>query len=79
MDATLWNEMAQMQQDLRIIQLAAEALQEKLGNLMNRFQEQTKPEEYPKKFTDLKGILGGVDISYEEIKAAEYKVPENLL
>jgi hypothetical protein len=32
-----------------------------------------------RKFTDLEGIWAGIDFSYEEIKAAEYKIPEDLL
>ena len=79
MDTTLWNEVTKIEQDLRLIQLAVEALQERLNKLKSHFHEQAKSKDRPTKFTDLKGILGGVNISYEEIKAAEYKVPEDLL
>lgn len=79
MDAILWNELNQIQQDIRIVQMAIEALQAKVNELMSRVQEQAKAEDRPKKFTDLEGIWEGANFSYEEIKAAEYKVPEDLL
>ncbi|MEA3340984.1 MAG: hypothetical protein U9R15_13550 [Chloroflexota bacterium] len=77
MDAILVDELNQVLLDLRTLQMTVEALQEKMKGLMSRVQEQAKAS--PKKFADLKGILGGVNLSYEEIKAAEYKVPEDLL
>lgn len=79
MDAILWNELNQVQQDLRIVQMAIEALQAKVNELMSRVQEGAKAEGRPTKFTDLKGIWKGANFSYEEIKAAEYKVPEDWL
>ena len=79
MDAILVDELNQVLLDLRTVQMTVEMLQKKVKELMSRVQEQAKAEEHPKKFTDLKGILGGVNLSYEEIKAAEYKVPEDLL
>jgi hypothetical protein len=59
--------------------MTVETLQTKVKELISRVQEQTKAEDRPKKFTDLKDIWEGADFSYEEIKAAEYKVPEDLL
>lgn len=79
MDAILWNELNQVQQDLRIVQLAIETLQAKVNELMSRVQEGAEAEGHPTKFTDLKGIWEGANFSYEEIKAAEYKVPEDWL
>jgi predicted transcriptional regulator len=79
MDAILWNELNQVQQDIRIVQMAIEALQAKVNELMSRVQEETRAEGRPTKFTDLKGIWEGANFSYEEIKAAEYKVPEDWL
>jgi cell division septum initiation protein DivIVA len=79
MDATFLNELDQIQRDLRIVQMAVEALQARVNELRSRVQEQTKTEGRPTKFTDLKGIWEGANFSYEEIKAAEYKVPEDWL
>jgi len=79
MDAILLNELDQIQQDLRIVQMAVEALQARVNELMSRVQEQTKTEVHQAKFTDLKGIWEGANFSYEEIQAAEYKIPEDLL
>ena len=79
MDTMTWNEMTQLQQDIRLTQLAVEALQVKANELMGRFYEQTKLEDRPKKFADLEGIWEGANLSYEEIQAAEYKVPQDLL
>jgi len=79
MEAILWNELNQIQQDLRIAQMAIEALQTRMNELRSRIREGAKAEDRPTKFTDLKGIWKGANFSYEEIKAAEYKVPEDLL
>jgi len=79
MDAMLLNELSQVQQDLRIVQMAIEALQAKVNELMSRVQGGAKAEGRPTKFTDLKGIWEGANFSYEEIQAAEYKVPEDWL
>ncbi len=79
MEAILWNELNQIQQDLRIAQMAIEALQTRMNELRSRVQERAKAEDHPTKFTDLKGIWKGANFSYEEIKAAEYKVPEDWL
>jgi len=78
MDAILLNELDQIQQDLRIVQMAVEALQARVNELRSRVQEWAKAEGRPK-FTDLEGIWEGANFSYEEIKAAEYQVPEDLL
>jgi cell division septum initiation protein DivIVA len=78
MDAILLDELDQIQQDLRIVQMAVEALQARVNELMSRVQERAKAEGRPK-FTDLEGIWEGANFSYEEIKAAEYQVPEDLL
>lgn len=79
MDAILLNQLDQVQQDLRIVQMAVEALQARVNELMSRVQEGTKAEGRPTKFTDLEGLWEGANFSYEEIKAAEYQVPEDLL
>jgi cell division septum initiation protein DivIVA len=79
MDAILWNELNQIQQDIRIVQMAIEALQTRVNELRSRVQEGAKVEGRPTKFTDLEGIWKGANFSYEEIKAAEYKVPEDWL
>ena len=79
MDTILWNELNQIQQDLRVAQMTIEALQAKVNKLMSRTQDGAKAEDRPTKFTDLEGIWEGANFSYEEIKAAEYRVPEDLL
>lgn len=79
MDAILLNELDQIQQDLRIVQMAVEALQTRVNELMSHVQERAKTEGHLTKFTDLEGIWEGANFSYEEIKAAEYQVPEDLL
>ena len=79
MDAILLDELNQVLLDLRAVQMAVETLQTRVKELMSRVQEQTRAEDHPKKFTDLKDIWEGADFSYEEIKAAEYKVSEDLL
>jgi hypothetical protein len=78
-DTILLDELNQVLLDLRAVQMTVETLQTKVKELMSRVQEQTGAEDRPKKFTDLEGIWEGADFSYEEIKAAEYKVPEDLL
>jgi len=79
MEAILLNELNQIQQDLRIVQMAVESLQARVNELRSRVQEGIKAEGRPTKFTDLEGIWEGANFSYEEIKAAEYQVPEDLL
>jgi len=79
MDTILWNELSQIQQDLHVAQMAIETLQTKMNKLMSRIQEGAKAEDRPAKFTDLEGIWEGANFSYEEIKAAEYQIPEDLL
>ena len=79
MDAILLNQLDQVQQDLRIVQMAVEALQARVNERMSCVQEGAKAEGRPTKFTDLEGIWEGANFSYEEIKAAEYQVPEDLL
>jgi len=79
MDATLLNELDQIQQDLRIVQMAVESLQARVNELVSRVQKGAKAESHLTKFTDLEGIWEGANFSYEEIKAAEYQVPEDLL
>ena len=65
MDAILLNELDQIQQDLRIVQMAVEALQARVNELMSRVQERTKTEGHLTKFTDLKGIWKGANFSNE--------------
>jgi len=79
MDTILLNELNQVLLDLRTVQMTVETLQARVKELMSRAQEQVKAEGRPKKFTDLEGIWKEADFSYEEIKAAEYKVTEDLL
>lgn len=68
----------EIQNDLRILRLALDALQAKVDQLLSK-QQEAAAERRPTKLTDLKGIWAGADFSYEDIKAAEYKIPEDLL
>jgi len=68
----------EVQNDVRILRLALEALQTKISLLLSR-QQEAVTETRPMCLTDLEGIWGGVDLSYEEIKAAEYKIPEDVI
>ncbi len=79
MDAILVDELNQVLLDLRTVQMTVETLQAKVKRLMSCIQEQDQAKDQPEIFTDLEGIWKGANFSYEEIKAAEYKVPEDLL
>jgi len=68
----------EIQNDLRILRLALDALQAKVDQLLSK-QPESVAEGRPMRLTDLEGIWAGADFSYEESKAAEYKVPEDLL
>ena len=59
----------EIQQDIDILRLALEVLQIKVDQLWSQ-QQEAGATGRPVKLTDLKGILGGVNLSYEEIKAA---------
>lgn len=67
-----------IQNELRLLRLALDALDAKVAQLLSK-QQEAASEGRPTRLTDLKGIWAGVDLSYEEIKAAEYKVPEDRL
>jgi len=68
----------ELDRELRIIELAVEALRAKVNKLLIE-QEKAAHTGRPIKFTDLEGIWAGADFSYEDIKAAEYTVPEDQL
>lgn len=68
----------EIQKDIDILRLALEALQVKVDQLRSQ-QQQARAKGRPVKLIDLKGILGGVNLSYEEIKAAEYRAPKDML
>lgn len=78
MSGTLLDQVAQLQQNLHLVQSTVEALQAKLDALVAPLQEQAKAEGHPVRFTDLEGLWEGADFSLEAIKAAEYRLPENL-
>ena len=68
----------EVQNDLRLLRLALDTLQAKMDLLLSR-QQEAVTETRPMCLTDLEGIWEGVNFSYEDIKAAEYKIPEDLL
>ncbi|OGO41002.1 MAG: hypothetical protein A2Z04_00760 [Chloroflexi bacterium RBG_16_57_9] len=70
--------LTELDREVRILELAIQTLRAKVDYL----QAQMKKSEVngrPQKFEDVKGIWHGVDLSFEDIQAAEYKVPEDLL
>lgn len=67
-----------IQEDIQILQLALDGLRAQVYELVSK-QASAVKEGRPLKFTDLEGIWAGMNLSYEEIKAAEYQVPEDLL
>jgi len=79
MDAILVDELNQLLLDLHAVQMAVQTLQDRVKELMSRVQEPTQAKDHPKTFADLEGIWEGANFSYEEIKAAEYKAPADLL
>lgn len=78
MNGTLLDQVAQLQQDLRLLQSTVEALQAKLDALVIPLQEQVSAQGLPVRFAELEGIWVGMDLSLEAIKATEYQMPENL-
>lgn len=78
MNGTLLDQVAQLQQDLRLVQNTVEVLQAKLDALVAPLQEQVSAEGRPVRFAELEGRWEGMDLSFEAIKAAEYRMPENL-
>jgi hypothetical protein len=79
MDAIFLDELNQVLLDLCTVQTAVETLQVRVQELMSRVQGQPQTKDRPKTLADLEGIWEGANFSYEEIKAAEYKVPADLL
>lgn len=67
----------ELDQELRILELAIQALRAKVDYLLAQTRG-IETDGYPRKFTDLKGMWRGIDLSFEDIQAAEYKVPEGL-
>ena len=67
----------ELDQELRILELAIQALRAKVDYLLAQTRK-IETDGRLQKFTDLKGIWRGIDLSFEDIQAAEYKVPEGL-
>lgn len=78
MNGTLLDQVVQLRQDLRRLQITLDALQARIDELEAPLLEQAKAEGRPARFTDLEGLWEGADFSLEAIKAAEYRMPENL-
>ena len=74
----LLDQAARLQQECRLMRVTVEALQTQVDELVTSLQEQARIEGRPVLFTDLEGIWEDADVSLEEIKAAEYQLPENL-
>jgi uncharacterized protein YlxW (UPF0749 family) len=72
---TILDEVVQIQQELRSLQQIVETLQKRLEYLTNRLQKQGDDQQ-PKRLVDLEGVWAGVDMSFEDIQAVEYKLPE---
>lgn len=69
---------AEVDQELRILELAMQGLRARVDCLLAQ-TEKIEPDGRPRRFTDLKGIWRGIDLSFEDIQAAEYRVPEDVL
>lgn len=78
MDLTLFDQVARLQQEFRLMRRTVETLQTRVDELATSLQKQARTEGRPESFTDLEGIWEGADLSIEEIKAVEYRLPENL-
>ncbi len=70
--------LAELDREVRSLELAVYALRAKVDHLLAQAQE-IEGNGRPQKFEDLKGIWRGMDLSFEDIQAAEYRVPEDLL
>ena len=75
---SLLDQIARLQQEFRHVRMTLETLQLWMDELMTSLREQTKAEGHPTLFTDLEGIWEGADLSLEDIKTAEYRLPANL-
>jgi hypothetical protein len=70
--------LAEIDQELRVIEMAVQALRVKVDQL--RAGEQKALEQgRPTKFTDLEGLWAGVSFTEEDLEEAEYKVPDDWL
>jgi hypothetical protein len=78
MDVNFLDDVLQIQQDLRSIQVMVEALQLRLNYLLSQLQEPVESENGYLRFSDLEGLWAEESFSLEEIRTAEYKVSETL-
>jgi len=78
MSLSLLDQIARLQQEFRHVRMTLETLQLRVDELMTSLREQTKAEGRPTLFTDSEGIWKDADISLEDIKTAEYRLPANL-
>jgi hypothetical protein len=77
MDMITLQQIEQLQRDLRLVRTTVDRLQAQVDGLMMHIQKQHQ--DRPQSFADLEGIWKGVDWSLDDLKTAEYQVPENLL
>jgi len=78
MDLTLLDQVVRLQQEFRLMLRTVEILQTRMDELATSLQKQARIEGCPRSFIDLEGIWEDADLSLEEIKAIEYRRPENL-
>lgn len=69
----------EIKQELQTIHTMVESLQTRLNELTDRLQEQTETENSVMSFKDLEGIWSDADLSYEDIKSAEFQISETLI
>lgn len=77
MNTDLLHETAEIKQELRSLQNTIQALQLRVDQLIQALGRKANGAGY--KFATLEGIWEGADWSFEQIQAAEYKIPEDLL
>ena len=73
-----WARELTMATEVDAIKAYLASLERELKDLRAKLKElETQPPEEPRPFSKLRGIWKGADFTYEEIKAAEYKLPED--
>jgi hypothetical protein len=77
MNTDLLHETAEIKQELRLLQSTIQALQLRVDQLIRALSRKSNGAGY--EFADLEGIWEGDGWSFEQIQAAKYKIPEDLL
>jgi hypothetical protein len=78
MDLSVLDRVARMQHQCHLMQQTIATLQTQMEDLETSLREQAKTEGKLLSFADLEGVWEDFDLSLEEIKTTEYRLPENL-